>query len=175
MKIYILGLAGSGKTYLANKLSKGNIPRHTTDWLLYDRSNDDKKLKLTYEQYLSRIKNLVEESSWIIEGVHFFHEVADSADLIVFIDPPIYLSCFRILKRYFTDSDYRKVYSFSENLNLIKKSMVNYYSKPEEYLLNYPKYKNRKKYQLKLKDYSNKTRIITSNSGTNSLDDLLKI
>lgn len=162
-KIYILGLAGSGKTYLANKLGKSTDTVFCTDWLMYDKSTISKRIKLTKEEYMTRINSVVINPNWIIEGVHFFHEIAESADLIIFIDPPLYKNIIRLINRYISDSNYRKTYTTLEHFNLIKKSFKYYYSSVNMDLINYPKYKVRNKYLHLLNEYKHKTLRVKSN------------
>jgi adenylate kinase family enzyme len=160
-KIYIIGLAGSGKTYLANKLKdKFGYPIYTTDWVLYYEDDSHKKIKLSKEEYLLKIDEILSQDKWVVEGVHYFDKISDEADLILFVDVPLHKNILRMIKRYSTDSDYRKIYSFKSLISLIWKTIVGYYSRPEEDLLYYPKYKNRKKYKKVLEKYKDKVKVI---------------
>ena len=94
MKIHIIGCSGSGKTYLANKLSKKyNIPRFDLDEIYWDNSQNDYGIKRTEEMRDYLFSEVLENNSWIVEGVYYswvergFRE----ADLIYVLDMPDYL------------------------------------------------------------------------------------
>lgn len=101
MKIAIVGNPGSGKSTLAAKL-------HTiTDIHLYhldqyfwkpgwQRPNRAEFAKVHHE--------LCERDSWIIEGmaVRHFDYRAEKADVIIFLDIPLWLCLYRIFKRAIT-------------------------------------------------------------------------
>lgn len=162
-KIFIVGLAGSGKTFLANRLrEKYGYPTYTTDWILYYECENHRKIKLAEEEYLKKIREILNQDKWIVEGVHYFEKVASEADLILFIDTPIHKNIFGIMKRYLTDGNYRRIYRFKSSLSLIRKTIIAYYTKPREDLYIYPKYKNREKYKRLLEKYKDKVTIVRS-------------
>ncbi len=160
-KIFIIGLAGSGKTFLANKLkNRLNYPTYTTDWILYEKDTDLKRIKLSEKEYLKNIDKILAQNKWIVEGVHYFEKIALDADLILFLDTPIYKNILGIIRRYLTDKEYRKTYKLRDSLALIHKTVAGYYSTPKEELLYYPKYKGRKKYQKVLEKHRGKVKVV---------------
>src|SRR5690348_12106923 len=101
-KIHIIGEVGSGKTYLAKKLSKLlNISHFQTDNSVWNRS-DINNSRYTIEQRDLNLKNAVEQEYWTIEGVHYkwLDRSFSSADIIVFLNPGTYKRDYAIILRY---------------------------------------------------------------------------
>lgn len=101
-KIYIVGSVASGKTTLAKKLSeKLNIPWYELDCIVYCKTETE-RYKRTPEQQVEIIKNIDKSKKWIIEGTYrkSCHCLLDMADTIIFLDPPVLIREFRILKRF---------------------------------------------------------------------------
>ena len=100
MKIAIIGCPGSGKSTLAFKLHKLlHIPLFHIDqyfwkpgWQRPDR-----------EEFRKIHNQLSDGPEWIIEGMavsHFSYRLA-KADVIIFLDVPLYICLYRIFKRAF--------------------------------------------------------------------------
>jgi len=100
MKILILGIVASGKTTLARKLSKKlKIKHYEIDSIVHDDNNLGKKR--TIDEQL-KIFNDINKKSWILEGTPRNNQtyIINNADIIYFIDLPLYLRKYRIIKRF---------------------------------------------------------------------------
>ena len=104
-KIYIIGPVGSGKTTLANKLSKKyKIKAYELDKVVWD---DSKHVKRSERQRDKLFNNIISKSSWIIEDVgrECFIRGIKEADIVYYINLPsiiIYKRCiFRWIKQIF--------------------------------------------------------------------------
>lgn len=105
MKIYITGPTGSGKSYLAKKISKKlKIPYFECDSILYEK--DLKSIygnrKKTEQEVQDILKEILSRASWIIEGVprKQFCQVFDDAEKIIILDIPKYKLYFRVIYRW---------------------------------------------------------------------------
>jgi len=102
VKLYIIGIVASGKTTLAKKLSdKLNIPCYELDCIVHDDRVKPRRKRTSGEQ-LEIIKKIDSCGSFIMEGVYreSYRELFDIADTILFLDPPLYVRIYRILKRF---------------------------------------------------------------------------
>lgn len=101
MKIAIIGNPGSGKSTLALKLHKIlHIPLYHLDQYFWkprwQRPDRTEFAKIHYE--------LCDKDEWIIEGMaarHFDYR-AEKADIIIFLNIPLWLCLYRIFKRAIT-------------------------------------------------------------------------
>lgn len=102
MKIHIIGCSGSGKTYLAEALSeKYNIPHFDLDDIQWDNNVDGYGVKMPIEKRTELLNKILENDSWIIEGVYYAW-VGDSfrdADKIYVLDISKRVYTYRIIKR----------------------------------------------------------------------------
>jgi adenylate kinase family enzyme len=119
-KIYILGTAGSGKTYLAKKLSyKFKIKHYDLDdiyWSCkYSKKRDKREMKI-------KLNSLIKNKKWIIEGVYgsWIESAIKKADLVIWLDIPFRVLSWRIFKRHFTRLNKKNPESFKDTLGLIK-------------------------------------------------------
>ena len=102
MKIRIIGCSGSGKTYLAKKLSeKYNIPNFDLDDIQWDNSADGYGVKMPIEKRAELLNNILKNDSWIIEGVYYawVGKCFEVADKIYVLDVPKRVYTYRIIKR----------------------------------------------------------------------------
>ncbi|MCM3001473.1 DNA topology modulation protein FlaR [Paenibacillus cellulositrophicus] len=101
-KIRIIGSVGSGKSTLARALSDQlGIPYYELDNMVWRRT-DHGDVKNSFEERDRILNGILEQDRWIIEGVHYqwvLRSFAD-ADLIVYVDTPIWVRNYRILKRF---------------------------------------------------------------------------
>lgn len=104
MKIHIIGCSGSGKSYLARKLSeKYCIPHFDLDDLQWDNHAEHYGVKMPPEKRSAMLQEIVQKENWIIEGV-YYKWVQDSfraADMIYVLEIPSRVYKFRILRRFF--------------------------------------------------------------------------
>ena len=71
MKIHIIGCSGSGKTYLANALSKKyNIPHFDLDDIQWDNNVEEYGTKRPPDERKALLQDLLLNKEWIIEGVY---------------------------------------------------------------------------------------------------------
>ena len=103
MKIHIIGCSGTGKTYLAERLSnKYNIPHYDLDNIYWDNSFQKYGIKIEIEKRDKLLQDILEEDSWIIEGIYYkwLEQSFKNADIIYILDLPKYIYKFRIIKRF---------------------------------------------------------------------------
>ena len=120
MKIFIIGISGSGKTHLANKLSeKLKIKHFDLDDLYWEIKYSKKRDKQEIVKILNSI--LENESDWVFEGIYniWTENIRDKADLIIWLDLPKNLMTWRILKRWLKRRKESRE-SLKEVLSLIK-------------------------------------------------------
>ena len=103
MKIHIIGCSGSGKTYLANALSKKyNIPHFDLDDIQWDNESNKYGKKIPVEKRNYLLQQILANNSWIIEGVYYAWvlESFEKADIIYVLDVPKYIYKYRIIIRF---------------------------------------------------------------------------
>ena len=149
MKIHIIGCSGTGKTYLARKLSKKyNIQHYDLDDIQWDNSADGYGLKMPVNKREELLKQILIQESWIIEGVYYawVTECFQMADFIYVLDLPSYIYKYRIIIRFIKrklgiekgkNETFKSVYNLlkwtnkyqNNNLKEIKKILKEYESK----------------------------------------------
>ena len=149
MKIHIIGCSGTGKTYLARKLSeKYNIQHYDLDDIQWDNSADGYGLKMPVNKREELLKRILSQESWIIEGVYYawVTESFQRADVIYVLDIPSYIYKYRIIMRFIKrklgiekgkKETFKSVYNLlkwtnkyqNNNLKEIKKILEQYASK----------------------------------------------
>ncbi|MCP4673706.1 MAG: hypothetical protein GY857_20660 [Desulfobacula sp.] len=93
-KILVTGNAGSGKTFISNKLhSITGIQRYCLDSIVW---KPEWQVTSTKEKN-EKIKKIIENEKWIIDGVSL--DVQREADCVIFLDCSRRISFFRTLKR----------------------------------------------------------------------------
>lgn len=72
MKIHIIGAPGSGKSFLADNLSKQfDIPHYDLDDLQWDNAANDYGTKRNPQERDALLNQILQKDDWIIEGVYF--------------------------------------------------------------------------------------------------------
>ncbi|MBE6738915.1 MAG: DNA topology modulation protein FlaR [Ruminococcaceae bacterium] len=102
MKIHIIGCSGSGKTYLAKALSeKYNITHFDLDDIQWDNTADGYGVKMPIEKRTELLNKILENDSWIIEGVYYawVGDCFRDADKIYVLDISKRVYTYRIIKR----------------------------------------------------------------------------
>jgi adenylate kinase family enzyme len=102
-KIHIIGAAGSGKSFLAGRLSaRTGIRSHDLDDLFWDNSDDRYDIRRPPVERDRLLNGILGDPAWIIEGV--YHTWLDSsfgqADMVVYLDVPYPLQVLRIVSRF---------------------------------------------------------------------------
>lgn len=103
MKIHIIGCSGSGKTYLAQALSKKyTIPHFDLDDIQWDNNAEGYGIKMPVEKRNVLLQEILINDEWIIEGVYYtwVQQSFDEADKIYVLDMPKYLYKSRIILRF---------------------------------------------------------------------------
>ena len=102
MKIHIIGCSGSGKTYLANALSKKyTIPHFDLDDIQWDNNAKGYGKKRPLDERKALLQEILFNNEWIIEGVYYdwVQQSFDEADKIYVLNMPGYLYKSRIIMR----------------------------------------------------------------------------
>lgn len=103
MKIHIIGGSGTGKSYLANDLSKKyNIPHFDLDNLQWDNKSNEYGVKMSVDKRNLLLQGILEKDNWIIEGVYYKWclQCFEDADIIYILEVPRKIYRFRIIKRF---------------------------------------------------------------------------
>ena len=100
MRIHIVGSAGSGKTTLARQLSAQlAAPCYDLDEIAYVGGYG---AKIPLETRLASLQPILAQPAWVTEGAFLWWTAAlmDAADLIVWLDMPVYVNGWRIVTRH---------------------------------------------------------------------------
>jgi adenylate kinase family enzyme len=106
MRIYIIGTGRSGKSFLAEQMSKNTGIRH------YDLDDivfiEVGKKERSVEQRRGELKRIILLNSWIIEGVFtedWVIPALEQADKIIYIETPALTKLLRFFKKAFNRKD----------------------------------------------------------------------
>ncbi len=103
MKIHIIGGSGSGKTYLADKLSKEyNIEHYDLDDLQWDNKAEFYGTKRNSDERRAMLQEILKKEEWIIEGVYYkwCKQCFADADKIYLLEVPRRTYRYRIIRRF---------------------------------------------------------------------------
>ncbi len=104
MKIHIIGGPGSGKTFLAEKLSKElGIRHYDLDDIQWDNQSDSYGVKRAADERDGLLADVLNHEDWIIEGVYYAwcRQCFAEADQIYVLSVPRYRYRYRIIRRFF--------------------------------------------------------------------------
>ena len=130
MKIYIIGTMGSGKTTLANKLSKKlNIPHYELDEIFWKRKFD---IRRSNEECKKELKKLSKKKKWIIEGVFskWIEPGIKESDMVVWLDPPFFKLVYRLIFRKIKRKGLKE--KWGDTFRMIKQNYQYIYAKPDK-------------------------------------------
>ncbi len=103
MKIHIIGGPGSGKTYLAEKLSgELGIRHYDLDELQWDNKSDSYGAKRNPDERDMLLADVLNKDDWIVEGVYYAwcQKCFADADKIYVLSVPRYKYRYRIIRRF---------------------------------------------------------------------------
>ena len=103
MKIHIIGGPGSGKTFLAEKLSKElGIPHYDLDDIQWDNSAKSYGTKRAPQERAVMLDKILQKDDWIIEGVYYAWcgRCFEDADKIYLLNVPRRTYRYRIIRRF---------------------------------------------------------------------------
>lgn len=98
-RIAIVGIGGSGKSTLGRTLAdRTGLPLHHMDQLFWEPGWTE----VPPSTYLPRHAALVAKKEWVIEGYvdPEMRERLEAADLVLWLDYPGWLCCFRVIRRW---------------------------------------------------------------------------
>ncbi|MDV4150563.1 hypothetical protein R0131_06915 [Clostridium sp. AL.422] len=162
MKVLIFGIVASGKTTLSRKLSlKYNIPCYEGDSIAWGGKGEVRYKRSDLEQ-LNTILEIDSKGDWIIEGTYRQSQKCafDMCDIIIFLDPPLYIRKVRIITRFIKQKlgiekcNYNPTFKMLKNMFKWTKDFENKRSKYENMLLEYEdkliRIKNGKEIEVKI-------------------------
>ena len=103
MKIHIIGGPGSGKTFLAEKLSAQlGIPHYDLDALQWDNTALSYGTKREAQERDTLLREILQKDDWIIEGVYYAWcgQCFADADQIYLLSVPRRQYRYRIIRRF---------------------------------------------------------------------------
>lgn len=103
MKIHIIGGPGSGKSFLADKLSQElGIPHYDLDDLQWDNQAESYGIKRNAAERDKLLAELLRQKDWILEGVYYAwcQKCFAEADKIYVLSVPRHTYRYRILRRF---------------------------------------------------------------------------
>lgn len=103
MKIHIIGGSGSGKSFLAEELSKEyGIPHYDLDDLQWDQQAAEYGTKRAPQERQRLLEQILKQPDWIVEGVYYAwcQQCFADADRIYLLCVPRYQYRYRILRRF---------------------------------------------------------------------------
>ena len=172
MRIYIIGPTGSGKTWLAQKLSQHYHIKHINlDYVLYTHITDKSRTELSEDEWMESLRTEMQQENWIIEGINPINEVFNAADKVIYLRVSLLYSLLNQWKRYLTSPAQRKEHGFINNIKLSQYVIKQH---REEYLaegIDNPKYFRISKMDKIIERYKSKVMTLTSKKEITELGD----
>ncbi|MEK4511987.1 DNA topology modulation protein FlaR [Paenibacillus anaericanus] len=103
LKIHIIGGAGSGKSYISERLAQQlNIPHYDLDDIFWDNTSYSYGVKADEDLRNQRFQEIVDCDSWIIEGVYlgWIKSSIERADKVFILQPNMKLQHKRVIFRF---------------------------------------------------------------------------
>jgi adenylate kinase family enzyme len=101
-RIHITGGPGSGKTTAARRIAEGlNLPFHELDQEL-DQILNDSGGDMERSHWEDRARTMADQGAWVSDGAYldWVRPFLERAELVLWLDPPWRVACFRILVRH---------------------------------------------------------------------------
>lgn len=102
-RIHIIGRPGSGKSFIAARLSRrSGLPVFDLDDLFWDPGADRYDVRTPAAERDAALARILEGSEWIIEGVYYgwLSRSFEAADRIVVLAPSVWTRDARIVRRF---------------------------------------------------------------------------
>jgi len=133
-RIHIIGVSGSGKTFLAKRLSKFlKIKVYDLDDIFWKRKGARKyDVKRDERERARLLKRIVKRDKWIIEGCYssWVDDSIKRSNLVIWLNPPFHILSYRLISRFMK----RKLLGTLEgwkDLGLLLKYAKNYHKKKQ--------------------------------------------
>jgi adenylate kinase family enzyme len=155
-------ISRSGKSTLGRRLSlELDIPVYELDNVVWHR-HESGDIRNSPEVRDKEFNRIIDQKEWIIEGVHhtWTGRGFQEADIIIFLDAPIAVRNWRILKRFTVQKLRLQKENYKQTWSMLKKM----------YQCNYQFEKNSKPEILEmLKPHRTKLKILTDNNHTKEI------
>ena len=103
MKIHIIGGSGTGKSYIADILSKQfRVPHFDLDDIFWDNNSQYYGIKMPINRRIKLLEKILQEENWIIEGVYYkwLEDSFKKADYIFILNVSTWVYKYRIILRF---------------------------------------------------------------------------
>lgn len=148
MKIIIIGPSSGGKSTLARKIGTNfNISRLEIDklWFSYDghkislkKDSTEKQKELVREKIEIDVKSFLSQyDNWVIDGTYSKIQrlIANAADIVIYINRPLYKRVFSHLKRIFWNDNRHPEITIWEDVKFTK-TIIKRWNKVEKERIN---------------------------------------
>jgi adenylate kinase family enzyme len=101
VKVHIIGIAGSGKSTLARSLAAEAAQVYDLDRIVYDAETLMERPTPGRDALIDELRN---RTSCITEGAYhdlWLTPLLDDADVVVWLDPPLWRCLYRMVRRHF--------------------------------------------------------------------------